>query len=158
MSEMRPARIALGRRGVLRRLGGLVLVAVLPRASWAKPPDDAKGQKPKPTGKDGKSHKAQQEGADVSLSVGISLSQARALAVEIGRPTLGYKPLPPGIRKNLARGKPLPPGIARTRLHEAYLSRLPRHPGYEWVAAGTDLMLVALASGLIAEVFLGVFD
>jgi hypothetical protein len=42
-----------------------------------------------------------------SISVGISVTQARRMALDAG--ATGYQPLPPGIRKNLARGKPLPP-------------------------------------------------
>ena len=68
----------------------------------------------------------------------------------------GQKPLPPGIRKNLARGKPLPPGIARKRLPEPYMTLLPSRPGYEWRAYGTDLVLVAPASGLVAHVMVDV--
>lgn len=65
--------------------------------------------------------------------------------------------LPPGIQKNLARGKPLPPGIAK-KLDGRLLSQLPRYDGYEWQQAGTDLILVALATGLIYEVLNGAFD
>ncbi|OJT49337.1 MULTISPECIES: anti-virulence regulator CigR family protein [Pseudomonas] len=66
-------------------------------------------------------------------------------------------PLPPGIQKNLARGKPLPPGIAK-KLDGRMLEHLPRYDGYEWRQAGTDLILVALATGLIYEVLNGAFD
>jgi Ni/Co efflux regulator RcnB len=65
--------------------------------------------------------------------------------------------LPPGIQKNLARGKPLPPGIAK-KLDGRLIGRLPHYDGYEWQQAGTDLILVALASGLIYEVLNGAFD
>ncbi len=64
----------------------------------------------------------------------------------------GHKPLPPGIRKNLARGKPIPPGIARTRLPQGYVDRLPRYQGYEWRGYGSDLVLVHLLSDKIADV------
>jgi hypothetical protein len=64
----------------------------------------------------------------------------------------GYKPLPPGIRKNLARGKPIPPGIAMTRLPSAYVNQLPRYNGYEWRGYGTDLVLVQVVSNIIADV------
>jgi len=70
----------------------------------------------------------------------------------------GYRDLPPGIRKNLARGKPLPPGIARKVAPGAFLDRLPRHQGYEWQMAGTDLILVSVATGVIADILLDVFD
>ena len=54
-------------------------------------------------------------------------------------------------RQNLARGKPLPPGIAK-KLDSRLLGQLPRYEGYEWRQAGTDLILVAIASGVIYEV------
>ena len=65
--------------------------------------------------------------------------------------------LPPGIQKNLARGKPLPPGIAK-KLDGRLLGQLPRYDGYEWQQAGTDLILVAVATGIIYEVLNGAFD
>ncbi|MFK3815261.1 anti-virulence regulator CigR family protein [Pseudomonas sp. NPDC089407] len=65
--------------------------------------------------------------------------------------------LPPGVQKNLARGKPLPPGIAR-KLDRRLIGLLPHYDGYEWQQAGTDLLLVAVASGLIYEVLHNVLD
>lgn len=65
--------------------------------------------------------------------------------------------LPPGIQKNLARGKPLPPGIAK-KLDNRLLSQLPRYDGYEWQQAGTDLILVMIATGIVYEVLNGAFD
>ncbi|ATE78550.1 hypothetical protein ACVK1X_002335 [Pseudomonas sp. PvR086] len=65
--------------------------------------------------------------------------------------------LPPGIQKNLARGKPLPPGIAK-KLDGRLLGQLPHYDGYEWQQAGTDLILVAIATGIIYEVLNGAFD
>ncbi|MDD2056517.1 anti-virulence regulator CigR family protein [Pseudomonas sp. GD03860] len=65
--------------------------------------------------------------------------------------------LPPGIQKNLARGKPLPPGIAK-KLDGRLLGHLPRYDGYEWQQAGADLILVAIATGIIYEVLSGALD
>ncbi|MDH4554390.1 hypothetical protein E8F11_04220 [Pseudomonas sp. BN417] len=65
--------------------------------------------------------------------------------------------LPPGIQKNLARGKPLPPGIAK-KLDGRLVNRLPHYDGYDWVRAGTDLILVAVATGIIYEVLQDVMD
>lgn len=65
--------------------------------------------------------------------------------------------IPPGIQKQLARGKPLPPGIAK-KLDGRLLGRLPEYDGYEWRQAGTDLLLVTLATGIIYEVIRGVLD
>ena len=66
--------------------------------------------------------------------------------------------LPPGIRKNLARGKPLPPGIAKKMVPGPMLRELPAYSGYEWRVYGSDLVLVALATGVVADVLAGVFD
>ncbi|MDU9392315.1 anti-virulence regulator CigR family protein [Pseudomonas sp. zfem002] len=67
------------------------------------------------------------------------------------------KALPPGIQKNLARGKPLPPGIAK-KLDGRLLGQLPRYDGYEWMQAGVDLILVAVATGIVYEVLNGALD
>jgi len=96
-------------------------------------------------------------GVNVSLSsAGISISTARGYAVEYGM--TGYSSLPPGIRKNLARGKPLPPGIAKKMAPGPMLAHLPVHPGYEWRIAGSDLILVAIGTAIVADVLFDVFD
>jgi Ni/Co efflux regulator RcnB len=38
------------------------------------------------------------------------------------------------------------------------LARLPAYPGYEWRIAGSDLVLVAIATAVVADVLLNVFD
>jgi hypothetical protein len=91
-----------------------------------------------------------------TIAAGISIGDARRLADQ--HHLTGSKPLPPGIRKNLARGKPMPPGIAKTRLPEGFIGGLPRHPGYEWQQAGADLVLVASGSLVISDILQGVFD
>ena len=87
---------------------------------------------------------------------GITVSTARTYAHEYG--LSGYSQLPPGIRKNLARGKPLPPGIAKKMVPGPMLARLPAYPGYEWRIAGSDIVLVAIATAVVADVLLDVFD
>ncbi len=108
----------------------------------------------------GKAHQAQEKESGshlaLTLSAGISVGDARALASRYG--LTGGKPLPPGIRKNLARGKPLPPGIQKTRMPAAFIERLPRHEGYEWRRAGTDLVLVVAGTLVVTDVLHGVFD
>lgn len=86
---------------------------------------------------------------------GITAALARSYAQEIG--IGGYSDLPPGIRKNLARGKSLPPGIAKKTVPGNLLSRLPKHKGYNWRIAGRDLVLVA-ATGIVADILYDVFD
>ena len=62
------------------------------------------------------------------------------------------RPLPPGIARNLARGKPLPPGIAKRALPPDLLARLPRYPGYDYYLVGSDVVLVAIATGIIVDI------
>lgn len=84
------------------------------------------------------------------LTAGITVAAARSLAVNVGY--MGFKPLPAGIAKNLARGKPLPPGIVTRYLPNDLLRGLPYHNGYQWLAAGTDLLLVNTTSRIVADV------
>ena len=62
------------------------------------------------------------------------------------------------VDNSLVGQKPLPPGIAKRSLPAPFLNELPRYPGHEWHMAGSDLVLVAVASGIIADVLLDVFD
>jgi hypothetical protein len=92
-------------------------------------------------------------------SNGPSINRGSVLEI-IGVNTGYWSPgpdLPPGIQKNLARGKPLPPGIAK-KLDGRLVGRLPHYDGYEWQQVGTDLILVALATGLVYEILDGAFD
>ena len=66
------------------------------------------------------------------------------------------KPLPPGIRKNLARGKPMPPGIAKQVLPPGLLETLPVREGYEVVRVAWDVVLVEVVTGIIHDVLVDV--
>ena len=94
--------------------------------------------------------------AGALVSAAIGFDAARRIALD-NRYT-GYSALPPGIRKNLARGKPIPPGIAKRAVPGPMLAKLPRYPGYEWQILGSDLVLVATATAVIADVLFDVFD
>ena len=96
------------------------------------------------------------DSAEALISAAIGFDAARRIALD-NRYT-GYSALPPGIRKNLARGKPIPPGIARRAVPGPMLAKLPRYPGYEWAVYGSDLVLVATATAVIADVLFDVFD
>lgn len=99
-----------------------------------------------------------QSGSDLTLNLvaaGITAIAAQNLALKYG--VIGYQPLPPGIAKNLACGKPLPPGIAKKYPPGPMLAQLPIHPGYEWRMAGSDLILVAVGTAIVADVLRNVF-
>jgi hypothetical protein len=101
-------------------------------------------------------------GHDSDISVHLS-----APSIDIGRVRIilgdnrqligPASPLPPGIAKNLARGKPLPPGIAKN-FDSRVASQLPHYDGYEWKQIGTDVVLVAIATGIVYEVLRNVLD
>lgn len=94
--------------------------------------------------------------AHVTVSAGISVTDARTLAKRYK--LTGQSALPPGIRKNLARGKPLPPGIAKKSVPAAMLAELPQHQGYEWQVVGTDVVLVSIATAVITDVLIDVLN
>jgi Ni/Co efflux regulator RcnB len=136
----------------------IVLALLLAASSLQADPPDNKGK----SGKAKSEQKAHDDDIDIDIDLsalvtaGISIGDARKLATQHG--LTGSKPLPPGIRKNMARGKPMPPGIQKTRMPDSFLGELPRHKGYEWQQAGSDLVLVAAGSLVISDVLEGVFD
>lgn len=64
-------------------------------------------------------------------------------------------PLPPGIQ--VAKGHPLPKGYGH-RLDRNALSRLPHYDGYEWRRLGTDVVLIAVGTGIVYEILNGVLE
>lgn len=93
---------------------------------------------------------------DPAPHTAIDRAEVRRLAVT--HHLAGRAPLPPGIRRNLVRGKPLPPGIARQAVPDPILAALPRHPGHEWIVCGTDLVLIAVAGAIVADILTDVFE
>jgi hypothetical protein len=93
---------------------------------------------------------------DVDVDINIGFDEIRRLAV--ANNLTGYDALPPGIRKNLARGKPLPPGIAKRAVPSGMLGQLPVRNGHEWQISGTDLVLVETGTLLVVELLEGVFQ
>jgi hypothetical protein len=91
-----------------------------------------------------------------TVSAGITVGEARRLAV--ANNLTGYRALPPGIARNLARGKAIPPGINRRLVPGNMRGQLPQVDGHEWRIAGKDLILVALATAVVVEIFRDVFE
>ena len=71
-------------------------------------------------------------------------------------PNPALEALPPGIRKNLARGKPMPPGIAKRFPPDALRSSLSIPSRYEVSEVGWDIFLVEAATGIIHDVLMDV--
>ena len=61
--------------------------------------------------------------------------------------------LPPGIRKNLAKGKKLPPGIAKkVKLPVVVLNNLNISNNYNLIVVGSDLLLVDPVRDLVLDI------
>lgn len=70
--------------------------------------------------------------------------------IHANRHHIGRGPaLPPHV--HIVRGKPLPPGWGK-RLNAHQRHYVPHYHGYEWRRTGTDLVLVALATGIVHEI------
>ncbi|WP_372016843.1 anti-virulence regulator CigR family protein [Pseudoxanthomonas sp. 10H] len=141
-------------------LSSLIMAGLLAVPALAAPPEGKGHGKGHGNGKPTHEHSSPsgvRVDADVGglVSVSIGTGDARRIAERHGY--VGYAPLPPGIRKNLARGKPLPPGIAKKMVPGPMLRDLPVYAGHEWRVAGDDLILVSLGSGLVVEVMGDIF-
>ncbi len=131
----------LDRRMLLKALGVAVIAVGLARGG-------AEAQERGNRGKPGPS-------VEVSVSLGADVtSSIREFYAD--RPASGAKPIPPGIRRNLARGKPLPPGIAKTRAPASLVSVLSIPSGFEIVEVGLDVLLVETATAVIHDVLMDV--
>jgi Ni/Co efflux regulator RcnB len=75
----------------------------------------------------------------------------------IANPVYRGSPLPPGIAKNYARGKPLPPGIAKKVVPYDLLVRLPERPGHTYFIVDDDIVLIAIATGVVVDIMIDVF-
>ncbi len=70
-----------------------------------------------------------------------------------GKSRSNQKSLPPGIRKNLARGKPLPPGIAKQTLpYELRQALPPVRDGHERIIVDGKILLVEIVTQVVRDV------
>ncbi|MCG6957210.1 MAG: anti-virulence regulator CigR family protein [Gemmatimonadetes bacterium] len=97
--------------------------------------------------------------ATVEVTAGITLSVGQRESIRsyyLAHPQKGVKPLPPGIRKKLARGKPLPPGIAKQVAPEGLVRLVAVPPGYRLEEVGVDVLLVEVATGIVHDILMDV--
>ena len=64
--------------------------------------------------------------------------------------------LPPGQARKYARGKRLPPGIAKQALPPDLERRLQVQPGYQYVAVDSDVLLIAVSTGIVVDILMDV--
>ncbi|PHN22868.1 anti-virulence regulator CigR family protein [Pseudomonas sp. ICMP 561] len=65
------------------------------------------------------------------------------------------QPLPPNI--HVVKGRPLPPGYGK-RLDARSLQHLPYYDGYEWRRLGSDVVLIAVGTGIVYAILDGVLN
>ncbi len=92
-------------------------------------------------------------GVDVTLTADM---RAQIQSYYAAHPVADAQSLPPGIRRNLARGKPLPPGIAKKVAPPELASRVRLRDGYALVEVGLDVFLVEVATNVIHDVLMDV--
>lgn len=171
-------RLRAGRRACASALAVLATAGLSRPLETLAAPDDRRGREGKPGRPDASGQRAPRQGkqaapashahqaggpagaAQLPASIGALSADSirRAMGAEVRLLSVGAKPLPPGIAKNLARGKPLPPGIARQSVPSGVVARLPRIDGYDWVRIGTTLVLVGVATQIVEAVIDGVFN
>ena len=96
--------------------------------------------------------------AEVTLA-GVTLSAEMSTQIRsfyASHPASNVESLPPGIRRNLARGKPLPPGIAKRSAPPELASHVHLRDGYELVEVGVDVFLVEVATNVVHDVLMDV--
>jgi Ni/Co efflux regulator RcnB len=72
------------------------------------------------------------------------------------REQIGRGPdLPPGVR--IEHGRPLPHGYGK-RLDARALHGLPQYNGYEWRRVGSDVVLIAITTGIVYTILQGVLN
>jgi Ni/Co efflux regulator RcnB len=64
---------------------------------------------------------------------------------------------PPPANIRVVKGQPLPRGYG-ARMDARALQHLPRYEGYEWRRLGTDVVLIAIGTGIVYEVLQGVLN
>ena len=133
-----------------------LLVWIVPAGGLAaQPPDKGKPDKAKNEKKEDREDLKDAQAVVSLIAAAVGAEDARRFAVDTQ--LAGQKELPPGVRKNLAKGKPLPPGIGKTKVPSSLLKKLPSHKGFEWRMAGTDLLLVSVANEVVSDVVKDVF-
>jgi Ni/Co efflux regulator RcnB len=146
---------------------GIMMVGVAPLLQAAPGPDDhGPGNQQGPQGQQ-QQHQdhGQQGGKAPQANRGPSGQQGGRPPQDFGpvrntiaqhRESFGRgNPLPPNI--HVERGRPLPRGYGRP-LDAGALQHLPHYDGYQWRRLGSDVVLVAVGTGLVYEILSGVLN
>ena len=127
----------------------IVLVAVL-TATTALARQNDKG----PRGPKGR---AESQGVEVVVRAGgVNVTVQQTIRSYYADKPKKAKGLPPGVARKYARGKRLPPGIAKQALPPDLERRLPVQPGHQYIVVDSDVLLIAVATGIVVDVMLDI--
>lgn len=130
----------------------LILVAVI-AATSALAGQNGRG----PKGDRGPQSRGESNRVEVVVgSAGISVTVQQTIRGYYQAKPKSARGLPPGLAKKYTRGKPLPPGIAKRYLPSDLQARLPVHPGHEYIVVDSDVLLIAVATGIVVEILVDV--
>lgn len=135
---------------VLGMTAALILTLAIPATVHAQGRGNGNGRRGGPS-----AEPAPSSGPSVSVSLSVG-DQTVIREYYASHPREGVESLPPGIRRNLARGKPLPPGIAKRMPPEDLRSRVRVPEQYEIVEVGVDVFLVEVATGIIHDALMDI--
>ena len=131
----------------MRKLG-IILVAVL-TATTASARQNDKGPKG-PKGREG-------QGVEVVVRAGgVNVTVQQTIRAYYADKPKKARGLPPGVARKYARGKRLPPGIAKQALPPDLERRLPVQPGYQYVAVDSDVLLIAVSTGIVVDMLMDI--
>ena len=99
----------------------------------------------------------QSQGVEVVVRAGgVNVTVQRTIQSYYADKPKKARALPPGVARKYARGKRLPPGIAKQALPPDLERRLPAQPGHQYVVVDSDVLLVAVATGIVVDILIDV--
>ena len=87
---------------------------------------------------------------------GVNLTVQRTIREYYADKPKSARALPPGVARNYARGKKLPPGIAKRSLPPDLAARLPVQPGHQYIVVESDVLLIAVSTGIVVDILIDV--
>jgi Ni/Co efflux regulator RcnB len=127
----------------------LVLVAVLAATTADARQNDRGGPKVRNA----------REGREVEVVVragGVNVTLQNTIRTYYADKPKKARGLPPGQARKYARGKRLPPGIAKQALPPDLERRLTVPPGHQYVVVDSDVLLIAVSTGIVVDILLDV--
>lgn len=131
----------------MRKLAIVVVAVLTATAALARQND--KGPKG-PKGRDN-------QGVEVVVRAGgVNVTVQQTIRAYYADKPKKARGLPPGVARKYARGKRLPPGIAKQALPPDLERRLPVQAGYQYVAVDSDVLLIAVSTGIVVDILIDI--